>query len=231
VRRITLVLFVLLLAAGCGSTRSGGPTAPTTTAPPPASTSLPPTRLTIFRVAGGDLRAESVSVPHTTSVAGASLRALGLDASVTIAGGTASVTLPHATPAQVAEIVYTLTQYPTVRRVNVGGRTGLTRADVESFAPAILIESPAAGAAVPGTFRVSGSASVFEATFVLELVVGGKVETRQTVTASTGAPERGGFDATVRSHAIGPASLVAFAPSAEDGAPQHRVEVPVTIRP
>lgn len=231
-RRIPLALLLLLLAAGCGSSRSGGPTAPTTTTPaPPASTSLPHTRLTVFRAVGGVLRAERVSVPHTTAVAGASLRALGLSAPVTIAGGTASVGLPHATPAEAAEIVYTLTQYPAVQRVDVGGRTGLTRADVESFAPPILIESPAAGATVPAAFRVSGSASVFEATFVLELVAGGKVETRQTVTASTGAPERGTFEATVRAHVTGPASLVAYAPSAENGQPQHRVEVPVTITP
>lgn len=222
-------MLAVFLAAGCGSSRSGAPTAPTTTAA--TTTAPPPMTLTVFRVVGGSLRAETASVPQTTAVATASLAALGLPARVTVSGGTATVELAHVTPAQAAEIVYTLTQYPTVQRVDVGGRTGLTRADVASFAPPILIESPAAGATVPRSFHVTGTAMVFEATFVLELVAGGKVAVRQTVTASAGAPERGTFDAGLRAPSPGPARVVAFAPSAENGEPQHRVEVPVTVTP
>jgi hypothetical protein len=142
---------VPFVAAGCGSNgRSTGP------APAPPTTSAPggQTTLTVFRAAHGLLQAHSVQVPRTTAVAEASVRALDLDGSVTIADGTARVALPKATGEQTAEIVYTLTQYRSVDRVEVGGRTGLTRADVPAFVPPILIESPADGAAVRRTFRV-----------------------------------------------------------------------------
>lgn len=229
---IGVCLLAALAAAGCGS---GGPSAPTTSSATsteaPSSTTASPMALTVFRVVGGALRAESVTTPQTAAVAGASLRALGLDASVTIAGGTATVDLPHASPSETAEVVYTLTQYPTVQRVDVAGRQGLTRADVESFVPAILVESPAAGASVRRDFRVTGTAMVFEATFVVELAADGKVLARRTVTASAGAPERGTFALVLHALRAGPATVVAYAPSAENGEPQHRVEVPVTVMP
>ena len=70
---------------------------------------------------------------------------------MTIADGTADVALAEATPEQTAEIVYTLTQFPSIKRVDVAGRTGLTRADVAPFVPPILVETPAAHATVPTT--------------------------------------------------------------------------------
>jgi len=224
-RRIALLLPLVLVAAGCGSHRSSPPTGST------GISALPPTTLTVFRVVHGALRAESVRVPHTTAVAAASLRALGLGATVAVSEGTARVDLPGATPARIAEVVYTLTQYRSIRRVDIGGRGPLTRRDVAAFVPPILIESPADGAAVPARFHARGVASVFEATFVLEIVVAGKVEERRTVTASAGAPELGTFDAVLQARRSGPAQLVAFAPSAENGTPQHRVAVRLTVAP
>lgn len=221
---VCLLLLVPVVAAGCGSHGS------TTESTPATSTQAQaPTTLTVFRVRNGDLHAESVTVPHTRAVATASLGALGLSGGVTIADGTARVDAPAATADQVAEIVYTLTQFPSVQRVDVGGRAGLTRADVASYAPPILIEAPADGAKVPRSFHVSGSASVFEATLVVELVVDGKVALRKTVTASEGAPSRGTFDAVLRAPGPGSARVVAFSPSAENGEPQHQVEAPVTV--
>lgn len=179
----------------------------------------------------GKLAAVAVDVPHTTAPASAALTALGLTATVTIASGTARVDLANATPDEVAEVVYTLTQFPSVQRVDVAGRLGLTRDDVAPYVPPILIESPGAGATVARSFRVTGSASVFEATLVVQLVVDGKVVDKQSVTASEGAPGRGTFDTTVRSPSSGAARVVAFAPSAENGQPQHQVDVPVTLAP
>jgi hypothetical protein len=184
--------------------------------------------LTVFRVDGGLLRPEVVHVPRTRAVAAAALGALGLDGSVTIAAGTATVGIAKATDPRVAEIVYTLTQFPTVKRVDVAGRSGLTRDDFASYMPPIFVETPAAGAIVPTTFHVAGSASVFEATLVVRLVRNGAVVSRQTVTASEGAPGRGTFDATF--HATpGNATIQAFAPSAADGTPQHEVDVDVVV--
>ena len=219
-----LFLTLAVLAAGCGSS-SQQPT--TTTVPVPVSPS--PMSLTVFRVENGSLHAESVEVPATQAVARAALGALGLGADVTIDAGTAHVQLDKATDAQVAEIVYTLTQFSSVQRVDVAGRTGLTRADVAAFVPPILVEKPASGATVPETFTISGTASVFEATLVVEVRRAGKVLSRQTVTASEGAPARGSFSATV--HALGGSvTLAVYSPSAADGSHQHEQDLELKVR-
>lgn len=214
---------IALAASGCGSgsrppSTTGQTTAPTTTV------------LTVFRVDGGLLRPSVVRVRRTAHPAEAALRALGVDAAVTVAGGTATVDLARALDPHVAEIVYTLTQFASVRRVDVAGRRGLTRADFASYVPPILVETPAPGAEVPATFHVSGTASVFEATLVVELVRDGRALVRKTVTASEGAPARGTFDTTLHASA-GPATVRAFSPSAADGSPQHEVDVAVTVKP
>jgi hypothetical protein len=231
-RKWLLLLLLAALAAGCGSSsNSSGTPTNMTVSTVVVTNPAPPTALTVFRVEDGKLHAEVVSVPHTTAVASAALQALGLAAPVTIAGGTARVKLDNASPDQTAEIVYTLTRFPSVERVDVAGRTGLTRTDVASYVPPILIESPGAGAKVPRAIQVSGTASVFEATLVVELVVDGKVVAKHTVTASEGAPARGSFETTLQAPAAGPATVSAFSPSAEDGLPQHQVDVPVVVTP
>lgn len=213
------------LAVGCGSTPTAIETVNTTTQVP---VSPKPIAVTVFKVDNGLLRPSVQRVPHTTAVAEAALGALGLGAGVTISGGTATVALDHATQDQAAEIVYTLTQFASVQRVDVGGRMGLTRDDFASYVPPIFVEVPAAGADVPGSFHVSGTASVFEATLVVQLVRNGKVIAKQSVTASEGAPGRGTFDTTFQA-TPGALTVAAFSPSAADGTPQHEVDVPVTI--
>jgi len=76
--------------------------------------------------------------------------------------------------------------------------------------PPILIDTPAAGATVTKTVRVAGTASVFEATLVVQLVQDGKVVEKQTVTASEGAPGRGAFETTLHG-TIGRRAVQAFA--------------------
>ena len=220
------------LAAACGSTRTATKPVATTAPAPAATTTAPvspsPMAVTVFKVDNGLLRPSVVHVPRTAAVAGAALGALDIGAGVSIDGGTATVALDRATQDEQAEIVYTLTQFSTIDRVDVAGRTGLTRADFASYVPPILVESPAAGAQVPATFHVSGSASVFEATLVVQLVRDGKVIAKRSVTASEGAPGRGTFDTTL--HATpGDVTVSAFAPSAADGKPQHEVDVAVSV--
>jgi hypothetical protein len=221
------LLALVAIVAGCG----GGSNTPPRVTEPPTTTAAETMPLTVFRVEQGALQARMVQVPRTRAVAAAALTALGIDAPVTIEGGTARVQSSDASEEQVAEIVYTLTQFPSVQRVDVAGRSGLTRADVVAFVPVILIEQPTAGSSVPPTFTVSGTASVFEATLVVELRRNGAVLSKQTVTASEGAPARGTFSATVRAPSPGPAAVVAYAPSAEDGTPQHEQQVAVTVTP
>jgi hypothetical protein len=229
INRLLLLAVLASLVVGCGSTPTATETVTTTTT---ATTTVAPKPIavTVFKVDAGLLRPTVERVPRTTAVAAAALRALGVEAGVTISDGTATVALDQATQDQAAEIVYTLTQFATVKRVDVGGRTGLTRDDFASYVPPIFVESPAAGAEVPGTFHVSGTASVFEATLVVQLVRDGKVILKQSVTASEGAPGRGTFDTTVHA-SPGAVTVAVFSPSAADGTPQHEVDVPVTIRP
>jgi Immunoglobulin-like domain of bacterial spore germination/Sporulation and spore germination len=222
-----LVTAVVLFAAGCGS---GSQTTVMTVTTGQVPVSPKPMTITVFSVERGELRPKLEHVPQTQAVAAASLGALGVAAPVTISGGTATVDLAKATNDQVAEIVYTLTQFPSVQRVDVAGRTGLTRDDFAAYVPPILVETPAPGSLVPQTFHVSGTASVFEATLVVQLARDGKVISKQTVTASEGAPGRGTFDTTFTASA-GALTVAAFSPSAADGTPQHEVDVPVTVTP
>jgi len=224
-----IAIALAVAAAGCGS-RSGAPAGTGTGATTNPHMAVPPLTLTIYVTSSGTLAPKVVHVPQTRAVAAAALRALGVDAPVTIASGTATVALDNAPDDQVAEIVYTLTQFPTVQRVNVAGRTGLTRDDFAHYVPPILVDAPAAGSTVARTFTVSGTASVFEATVVVQLVRDGEVLSKQTVTASEGAPARGTYSTSV--HATpGALTVEVFAPSAEDGSQQHEVDVPVTVAP
>jgi hypothetical protein len=235
-RRLAVIPAVAILAAGCGSTHNAAPTTgpatssstSTTTAPTPHAA---PTAVTVFRLRDGVLRAETERVPHTTAVARAALAALGVDAPVTIGAGTAAVALDSAPAGEVAEIVYTLTQYPTVQHVDVAGRKGLTRSDVISYAPPILVESPARDMTEPQEILVRGSASVFEATLVVELRRGDQVVEKHSVTASEGAPGRGDFTAILRAPSPGAYTVAAYAPSAADGTAQHEQDIPITVTP
>jgi hypothetical protein len=222
-QRLALLSFLALLAAGCGGSGTGT-TESTTTAAQPTMT------LTVFRLSGTRLRAETVRVPETKAVAAAALHTLGVDSTVTLADGTATVALDTADQTLTAQIVCTLTHFSTIKRVDVAGRKGLTCKDFESLLPIIFVTAPAAGAVVGPTFTVTGSASVFEATFVVQLIQHGKVVfVRQAVMASEGAPGRGTFTTSLTGRP-GAAPVHAFAPSAADGSPQHIVDVPVTIR-
>jgi hypothetical protein len=186
--------------------------------------------VTVYKVVDGTIFPSVVRVPRTQAVARAALGALGYAADVTVAGGTAKVNIAKASEDEQAEIVYTLTQYPSIKRVDVAGRTGLTRDDFARYLAPIFVETPAAGADVPPTFHVGGSASVFEATLVVRLLRAGKEIAKRTVTASEGAPSRGTFDTTFAT-TPGPLQVQVYSPSAEDGSPQHEVDVEVNVKP
>ena len=233
-KRALIIIALCGAVAGCGGSNDASSTLPTTTSPSTtaATTTAPaptPITVTVFRVRDGHLVAGVERVQGTRAVAAASLTALGLAAPVSISDGTATVERDDATPEQVAEIVYTLTQYPSIQRVDVAGKTGLTRADVAEFVPPILIERPAAGATTRETIAVAGSASVYEATVVLELRQAGKLVQKKVVTAAEGAPGRGPFSGTLVAPAPGHYVVAAYSPSAMDGSAQHEQDVPVTV--
>ena len=231
INRFLLLCALAALLAACGRTTST--TVTVTTAPAPTTTntvSPAPMTVTVYKVVDGSIFPGVVRVPRTQAVARGALGALGFAAGLTVSGGTATVDLPKATQDEQAEIVYTLTQYPSIQRVDVGGRTGLTRDDFASYLAPIFVEAPLPGADVPATFHVSGSASVFEATLVVRLLRDGKELEKRTVTASEGAPNRGTFDATFTA-TPGRLQVQVYSPSAEDGSAQHEVDVVVEVTP
>jgi germination protein M len=161
---------------------------------------------------------------------------------VRIEDGTATVDLSGAGPRlsrwPLQALVHTLTQFPTVRKVQVtadGKAVGgpLARDRTLRLAPIALAE-PAPGAVVTGgRLVVKGEASVYEGTVSLRL----KDDREQVVaqgyaTAAAGAPGRGPFAGALRftpPAAPHPWTLEAFEVSAEDGEIGYSVSLPVWV--
>jgi hypothetical protein len=130
-----------------------------------------------------------------------------------------------------AQVVYTLTQFPSVRTVNGAGRR-----EFEDLTPAILVESPEFGATVHSPLRVTGTANTFEATFQYELKdAGGTILAKHFVTATSGSGQRGTFEFTVNFDVEPggrvPVTLVVYEISAADGSRIHTREIPLNLEP
>jgi hypothetical protein len=228
VRRIALLLGLAVLAAGCGGSRSSGPGTSTS-----VSTAQARMTLIVYVVRDGKLAAERRLVPRTPAVAAAALEQLGFPVrSLAIAGGIATVE-PARQPSDLerAQVVFTLTEFPSVQRVSFGGKA-LTRTDLDLFAPPIVVVEPQRGDPVRSPVRVHGSADAFEATFQIDVLDGdGTVVAHKTVTATTGSGERGDYDVSIPFEAAkpGPGTIVAYEDSAENGQRIHVVEVPVVL--
>jgi Immunoglobulin-like domain of bacterial spore germination/Sporulation and spore germination len=256
--RRLLPLLLLVVAAGCGHKSSPAVVPATTTSgtPPPtaptSSTTAPEPRLAIrvYFVRDGRVAPVRRLVPNTPAVGQAALeelhsgptadeRAAGLSTAIgllrltglSIRNGEADLgDLTHVSQLAEAQIVYTLTQFPTVRKVRIGDDV-LDRTDLEDVTPVILVESPLPGETVHSPIVVRGTSNTFEATMRVEIRRGTEVLVSETVTASSGSGERGTFSASLDvSVSSGPITLVAFEPSAENGQPLHTVTVPLTLR-
>jgi hypothetical protein len=258
VRRLFLVALVLV-AAGCGkSSSNGGPGTTTSAVPPPttpttatATTNAPQPKLAIrvYFVRDGRVAPVRRLVPSTPAVGQSALdelsrgpttdeRADGLSTAIgslrltglSISNGEADLgELTHVSQLAEAQIVYTLTQFPTVRKVRIGDDV-LDRSDLEDVTPVILVESPLPGETVTSPIAVRGTSNTFEATMRVEVRRGSAVLVGETVTASSGSGERGTFSATLDVDASpGSITLVAFEPSAENGQPLHTVRIPLTL--
>jgi hypothetical protein len=242
-KRLFLFLAVALLA-GCGgssnvsvsSTQSGA----TITGGSPTTTAGGQRRLLVLYVidpTDHKLVAVTRSLVATEAVGAAALQALAADPgsevppnlSLKIVDGDAQVTGAPLTPAALAQVVYTLTQFPTVKTVN-----GKTRADVEGFAPSILVVQPTAGETVTSPLRVTGTANTFEATFEYDLKdANGKVLSHHFEMATSGSGQRGTFDFTIpfTVDSAQDGTLVVFESSAEDGSRIHIREIPLHLSP
>jgi germination protein M len=149
--------------------------------------------------------------------------------------------------ARLAQVTYTLTQFPTVAQVvfhldgkpvTVFGGEGIildhpaTRASFESLTPPILVEFPGRGWAAQSPIQITGTANVFEAQFQAELTDStGAVLARQTVHATSGTGTRGSFDTTIAYHVAtsGPGTLTVFDTSPKDGSRIDTVQIPVQL--
>ena len=148
--------------------------------------------------------------------------------------GTANVELdPRPSDRQaLAQVVYTLTQFPTVKRVAINGAAPVGRAAFEAQTPAILVESPLPGESVKPGFEVTGTANTFEATFNYELRdEDGRVLTKDFVTATSGSGTRGTFRFRVPYEVATPQDgrLLVFELSAENGSRIHESEIPLRL--
>jgi hypothetical protein len=186
-------------------------------------------------------------VPEGTELLGLSIEdgvaTVDLSGEYESGGGSASMF------ARLAQVVYTLTQFPTVdgvrfelegEPVEVFSGEGIilegpqTRKDYKDQLPAIVVEEPAVGEESQSPLLVSGSANVFEATVSIKLVtVDGKklAETFTTATCGTGCRgdfvEKVDFDVTEPTDAI----LEVYESSAEDGSQIHVERIPITLVP
>jgi hypothetical protein len=254
---------------------TGGTTQPTTSTAATTTAPAEQTALRLYFVRDGKMGVATRDVPATPAVAAAAVRELlrgpdaleragGLQTSipggtelrgVTIADGVATVDLSRAFESgggsttmllRVAQVVHTLTQFPTVRSVAfrldgedvdaIGGEgvvvsPPVDRGDFEDQAPAILVESVGPGDEVSSPLRVTGTANTFEATLNLRLVTDdGQVLHDDFATATSGTGTRGTFDETIEFDGEGPATLVAYERSAEDGSEIKVVRIPVILR-
>ncbi len=158
-------------------------------------------------------------------------------------GGTLSMT------ARLAEVVFTLTQFPTVdevafrldgQPVTVFSGEGLVldgpvrRDDYRGIMPGIFVDGPAWGASVSTPIRLFGEGAVFEAEFQVELLLDdGTRLTDPALVMTDNGTGWGRFDAAISlpDGLSAPSGLVlrVFAHSAEDGSEIDVLEVPVTV--
>lgn len=151
--------------------------------------------------------------------------------------------------ARLAQVVFTLTQFVSIRRVlfEVNGAVittfssegivldhALTRSDEVGLLPPIFVEQPAVGDSISSPTTLSGLANTFEAVFEVELVdAEGHVVLRQQIHASSGTGTWGVFKHVLyySEPASGAGELVAFELSAKDGSRIHEVSIPLTFNP
>jgi hypothetical protein len=189
----------------------------------------------------------STTIPDGTDLLGLSIKdgvaTVDLSREFESGGGSASVL------GRLAQVVYTLTQFPSVQSVlfrvegrdlhALGGEGAVLdgpvgRDDYAAILPSIFVDRPAWGAALGNPGRVTGNADVFEASFRITLIDGtGKVLVDQHAMATCGTGCRGTFDVTLR-YDVPKAqygTLRVYYGSAKDGSPQDVRDYPVWLTP
>lgn len=170
-----------------------------------------------------------------------------------VSGGTATVDLSSefargsgssAEITRLAQVVFTLTQFPTVddvvleiegERVEVFGSHGIViddpmkRSDFKDMLPPIVVMTPAIGDRVSSPVTISGTANVFEATVSIRILDDeGNLLAETFTTATCGTGCRGDYSEKVMFDVAGDGGVIeVFESSAEDGSDLHLVSIPV----
>ena len=230
--RALLFLAVAAVLAGCGGSRHAAPSVALQTwfyrgaALVPVVVHVPQTKA-VATTAVESLLAGPPQGYRTAVPSGTQLQSLA------IAGGTASAQLAPSTLAREAQaqLVYTLTQFRSVKRVELSGTPAVTRDDYVDLTPAapIFVASPLRGSTVTSPVRASGTSDVFEGTMQVDVYSGGRKLRTQTVTATSGSGTRGTWKATF-ALPPGPARLDFYEPSAENGSKLHETIVDLTVQ-
>ena len=175
----------------------------------------------------------------------AGVATVDLDATYASGGGSLSMT------ARLAQVVYTLTQFPTVvtvrfemdgRLVKVFGGEGImidhpmSRLDptIIGVVPFILLESPAVGDSVHSPLHITGISNTFEATYNVQLVDSkGAVVVDSFGTATAGTGTWGTFDASFPyvTSTSGTGTLRVFSMSPKDGSHVNEVDLSLQVGP
>src|SRR5215472_14186669 len=250
--------------AGAGQSPGGQQPATPATSAPGSPGSPGQVGLQLWFTRQGKLFATERTVPATTSVGGAAVGGLlsgpsaaehtaavrsQIPAGTTLLGlrisaGTAvadlsssfeSAASPATMPLRIAQMVYTLTQFPTVSGVRfeidgqgvtvLGGipvQSPQTRPMYSGYLPAITVQSPVIGQGVTNPVTVSGTADVFEAVVSVRILdPAGQEIARTFTTASCGTGCRGNYSVTISYPAARaePGTIEVFESSAKNGLP------------
>ena len=192
-------------------------------------------------------RTITTAIPDNTELLGLTIKdgVATVDLSTEFDSGGGPASLQY----RLAQVVYTLTQFSSVKSVlfqvegktvTVFGSEGIVldgpqaRADYEDQLPAIFVDRPAYSAALGNPGRVSGNANVFEATFRIAILDGsGTSIADQQVMATCGTGCRGTFDVTIP-YTVSKAqwgTLRAYNLSAKDGSVVDARDYPVWLTP
>jgi spore germination protein GerM len=188
------------------------------------------------------------AVPDGTRLLGIAIRdgvaTVDLTSEYQSGGGSSSM------QTRLGQVVYTLTQFPTVQKVrfrldgtpvNVFSSGGIVldhpvgRADYANLLPAIEVTKPTEGDRVTSPVTVAGTANVFEANVTVEVLdATGKVIGKTFTTATCGTGCRGTYSVPVTFKVEKEQSgtiVVHDDDAAGTGKPPHSVRVPVTLVP
>jgi hypothetical protein len=202
------------------------------------------------RVLAGPSAAEYAAGVRSQIPAGTRLLGLRITAGTATADLTSSfgsAAGPSTMPLRIAQVVYTLTQFPSVTgvrfEINGQGVTVIggvpvqdlqTAAMYDGYLPAIIVRNPVIGEQVTGPVTVSGTADVFEAVVSMRILdsAGGEIA-RTFTTASCGTGCRGDYSVAV-SYTVPkeePGTIEVFESSAKNGQPVNVQQIPVTLTP